>query len=154
VFIGDEVLLAVSYAAAKSRLAALTDGGVLLSASQQAYGEGSAESMRVGAAGLAKVVRVRAAALTETAESAGLAIRWEASGPGGGLFPVLDADVTLSPVGDEVTLLALQGTYRPPLGAVGDVLDRAMLHRVAAATIRNFISGLATDIAGSPAVNS
>ena len=46
---------------------------------------------------------------------AGLALRWEATGAGGRLFPVLDADLTLAPDG-EGTVLPLAGSYRPPLG--------------------------------------
>jgi hypothetical protein len=52
--------------------------------------------------------------------------------------------------GEQSTLLKLAGSYRPPLGALGEALDRAILHRVAAATIRNFVSHLAAEIAGQP----
>jgi len=96
-------------------------------------------------------VQVRELAWTD--QSAGLAIRWEATGPGGGLFPVLDADLTLAPIGDRATILALAGAYRPPLGAMGAALDRAILHRVASATIRAFLGQVARRIAGQPAAN-
>jgi len=38
----------------------------------------------------------------------------------GGLFPVLDADITLTPAGEQTTRLALAGVYRPPLGRLGE----------------------------------
>jgi hypothetical protein len=46
-------------------------------------------------------------------------LRWEATGPGGRLFPALDADITLTPAGEHATLLGLAGCYRPPLGSWG-----------------------------------
>ena len=88
--------------------------------------------------------------LARTDGSAGFAIRWEATGPGDGLFPVLDADIRLAPAGERATLLTMAGSYRPPLGALGDVLDRTILHRVAAATVRRFLTQLAAQIDGRP----
>lgn len=46
--------------------------------------------------GLTRLVRVQARELAATDEAVGLAIRWEATGPGGGLFPALDADIRLT----------------------------------------------------------
>jgi hypothetical protein len=85
--------------------------------------------------------------------SIGLAIRWEATGPSGGLFPVLDADLTVAPYGERITILAIAGAYRPPLGAAGAALDRAILHRMAEATIRAFLAQVARRITGQPATN-
>jgi hypothetical protein len=149
-FVGDEVVVDVSFAVARARLANLTQGGWLLSASEDAYGIEVTGVSRVGALGVSRVVRVQARDLAEREGSAGLAIRWEVTGPGGGLFPVLDADIRVHPAGEQGTLLALQGTYRPPLGALGQALDRAILHRVAAATIRNFLHRVAADVTGQP----
>ena len=72
----------------------------------------------MGVAGVAKLVRVQARELSWTDSSAGLALRWEATGAGGRLFPVLDADLTLIPDG-EGTVLRLAGAYRTPLGSLG-----------------------------------
>jgi hypothetical protein len=147
-FVGDEVMLDLSFGTAHARLADLTQGGLLRDTSQQAYGAAAAGLVRVGPAGLSRLVRVQARELSGTEDSAGLAIRWEATGPGGALFPVLDADIRLIPAGERATLLTLAGTYRPPLGSLGGALDRAILHRVAAATMRNFIDRLATALTG------
>ena len=57
-------------------------------------------------------------------------------GPGSRLFPVLDADLTLTPAAEHAALLTLAGTYRPPLGSLGAGPDRLLLHRVAEATVR------------------
>lgn len=75
-----------------------------------------------------------------------LALRWEAVGASERLFPLLDADITLIPDGDDATLIGLHGVYGPPAGSVGGMLDRAILHRIAAATIRSFLSRLASAI--------
>lgn len=147
-FTGDEVALDVSFAVARARLVHLSRNDLLRSASQDAYGAGIAGLARVGALGLTKVVRVQVRQLADTDGSCGLAIRWEATGPGGGLFPTLDADIRLLPAGEQTTSLLLSGVYRPPLGSLGATLDRAALHRVADATIRNFLDRLAADITG------
>jgi hypothetical protein len=144
-FVGDEVVLDVSFAVARARLTDLIRSELLRSASEDAYGAGITGLARVGPLGLGKVVRVHVRPLAETGGHAGLAIRWEATGPGGGLFPALDADITLVRTG-QTTLLVLAGVYRPPLGPLGVALDRAALHGVAAATVRNFLGRLAASI--------
>ncbi len=146
-FVGDEVRLDVSFAVARDRLARLSESGALLGTSEDAYGPGLA---RVGIAGVSKLVRVQVRELTWTDRSAGLALRWEATGTGGGLFPVLDADIKLAPAGKQGTVLTMAGAYRPPLGPLGEALDRAVLHRVAAATVRSFVARVAAQITGQP----
>jgi hypothetical protein len=150
VFVGDEVELDVSLAVARERLMELAGSGLLLSTSEDAYDLGTAGLARVGVPGLSKLVRVQARDLAVTQESVGLAIRWEATGPGGGLFPVLDADIRLVRAGERAAVLAISGVYRPPLGPLGQALDRAILHRVAAATIRDFVAQVAARIADQP----
>jgi len=150
VFVGDEVLLNVGFGSARAKLARLAKGGLLLSTSDDAYEYGTVGLARVGAGGLFKVVRVQTHELAEAGGSARWAIRWEAAGAGGRLFPVLDADISLTPAGDQATLLTLTGSYRPPFGPVGAALDRALLHRVAAATVRNFLAGVAARITSQP----
>jgi hypothetical protein len=150
VFVSDEVELEVSFAVARERLTQLAGTGLLVSTSADAYDLGTASLARVGIPGLSKLVRVRARDLAVTQESVGLAIRWEATGPAGELFPVLDADIRLVRAGERAAVLTMSGVYRPPLGALGQVLDRAILHRVAAATIRGFVAQVAARIADQP----
>jgi hypothetical protein len=143
-FVGDEVQLDVGFAVARERLTRLVESGALFAASADAYGPGLA---RVGPGAVSKLVRVQIRELSWTDKSGGLALRWEATGAGGALFPVLDADLTLVDFGARGTLVALAGVYRPPLGGMGQALDRAVLHRVAVATIRGFLTRVAAELA-------
>lgn len=67
-----------------------------------------------------------------------LPIAWTAQG-GERLFPALDADIEIAPLGSGRTQLSISARYRPPLGTVGRALDKALLHRVAEATIKDFL---------------
>jgi carbon monoxide dehydrogenase subunit G len=150
-FVREELALDVGFDAAQSRLASLTRDGSLRIASVSAYDNGLVVLIRVGplgdVPGVSKLVRVHFRELVSRADSAVLTLRWEATGQGGGLFPALDADITLTPAGEETTRLTLAGAYRPPLAALGSGLDRAILGRVASATIRSLLSRLALAIA-------
>lgn len=55
------------------------------------------------------------------------------------LFPVLAGVLELTPVAPARTLVALEATYGPPAGPVGELADRALLHRVAEATVHGFL---------------
>lgn len=65
-------------------------------------------------------------------------LRWTAAGASG-LFPALDADLEIAPLGPHRTQLAMSARYVPPLGAVGRAIDRAVLFRVAEATLKDFL---------------
>ncbi len=146
-FVGDEMQMQVSAVDATARLANLIDGSSLIRASRAAWDEGIG---RVGPAGpvpgLSKLVHVQFLPAVQRGAVTVLALRWEATGAGGRLFPVLDANITLLPDGEQATLLGLEGVYRPPAGAAGAWLDRTILHRVAAATIRSFLRHIADAI--------
>jgi hypothetical protein len=75
-----------------------------------------------------------------------LPMSWRATGPGR-LFPSLDADLEVAGIGASRTQLAISAQYAPPLGSVGRALDRALLHRVAEATIKDFLDRVATAVA-------
>jgi hypothetical protein len=149
-FVGDEVRLDVGFAVARERLLRLSEDGALFGASDDAYA-----TARVGVAGISKLIRVQARELSWTDHSGGVALRWEAAGSGGSLFPVLDANLTLTPVlaPGAGSVLTLTGVYRPPLGLVGQALDHAVLHRIAAATVRRFLVRVAAQLTGHPARN-
>jgi uncharacterized membrane protein len=55
------------------------------------------------------------------------------------LFPALDADLEVAALGPSRTQLSISARYRPPGGPVGRALDRALLHRVAEATVKDFL---------------
>ncbi len=67
-----------------------------------------------------------------------LPITWLATGPKG-LFPSLEGELEVAALGPSLTQLGLSARYRPPFGLVGESLDRMLLHRVAEATIRDFV---------------
>ena len=77
--------------------------------------------------------------------------RWRATGPSG-LFPALDGDIELARLDHDRTHICVMGRYDPPLGPVGRVLDRIVLHHFAEGTIRSFLLGVAEDLAGAAAV--
>lgn len=66
-------------------------------------------------------------------------------------FPRLDADIELAPLGPSRSQLSISARYRPPFGVVGRALDRALLHRVAEATIKDFLDHAGERIATSVA---
>jgi len=150
-FVGHEITLGVSYADARAGLLGLTHGGWLSDASEDAYADGLAGLVRVGPFGdvpvASKLVRVLLLEPVERDSSLTLSLRWEATGVMGRLFPVLDANITLIPVDENESQLALAGAYRPPFAAVGGGLDRVLLHRVASATARSLLERIADTIA-------
>ncbi len=141
-FIGAEVRLGLGFSTAQARLADLTRGGLLRHASDDAYrglGSGLDNVGPLGAApGMSKLVTVRFGEMTVRDDFAIVPMRWEAAGPGGALFPALDADITLTKAPDDTAILAVWGVYRPPFGPLGAGLDKVVLRRVAEATIRNY----------------
>lgn len=150
VFIHEEVALTCGFSQAQARLANLAQAGWIGSVSEREYEEGMTGLIRVGplgdVPGVSKLVRVYVRDLVVRETGAVLTIRWEATGPGGGLFPALDADITLKPGGDSASILILDGSYRPPLAGFGAGLDKALLRPVAVATVRSLLGRLATAI--------
>ena len=149
-FAGHQVILNVGFGAARARLANVVHDGLLAMASRDAYGAAVTSLTQVGplgsAPGLSKLVRVQVRDLVIGQGSAVLTLRWLATGPGGALFPALDADIRLAPAGDRATVLRLDGAYRPPLAVAGAGRDRAVLHGVATATVQNFLGQIAEAI--------
>ncbi len=146
-FVAAEVPLDLSFPAAASRFANLARGGWLTRASEGAYGDGLTGLVRVGplgaVPGMSKLVEVHFLDVVTRGESAVLTLRWEAAGPGGRLFPALDADIWLTPAAEHSARLSLAGVYRPPLAALGAGLDRAVFHRVADATVQSLLARVA-----------
>jgi hypothetical protein len=154
-FAAHEIALDLDFPAAKARLARLMRGDWLDSVSQDAYAEGLSGQVRVGpfgpVLGMSKLVEVRLLDPVPHDDLVVVPVRWEATGLMGRLFPVLDANLTLSESRDGRAVLRLAGAYRPPLDGVGAELDQIVLHRVAGATVRSLlarISHLFTETAG------
>lgn len=64
------------------------------------------------------------------------------------LISSLDADIELG--GSGRTQLSISARYTPPLGPLGRELDRALLHRVAEATVKDFLDRVAERLSASP----
>jgi hypothetical protein len=75
-----------------------------------------------------------------------LPMRWTATGATG-LFPALDADLEIAPLGHDRSQLSMSARYVPPLGAIGRAIDRALLFRVAEATIKDFLDQVRDTVA-------
>lgn len=85
---------------------------------------------------VAKRVAVRLGQPVQFPSKLSLPMTWE---PGGWLLPKLDGELELAALGKSRTQLAINGRYEPPLGTVGRTVDRLALHRVAEATIKDFL---------------
>lgn len=111
-----------------------------------AYRDGEELRARLAVGGerspIAKTVRLEVGTplrgMTETA----VPLSWEATGTPG-LFPRMEADLVVAALGPTLTQIALRGSYRPPLGALGRALDRALLHRIAEASVKGFVDRIA-----------
>jgi hypothetical protein len=62
------------------------------------------------------------------------------------LFPALEADIEVAALGPNRTQLSISARYHPPMGALGRVLDRTLLHRVAEATVKDFLDRVGEDL--------
>jgi len=146
-FAHHAVTLDAGFPAARSRLSQLMRGTWLDDLSQDAYAEGLAGEIRVGpfggVPGVSKLVRVSLLDPLPRDDVMVVPLRWEATGLMGRLFPVLDANLILSPDEQGRAVLRLMGVYRPPLAALGHELDQIVLHRVAYATIRSLVRRIA-----------
>jgi len=94
---------------------------------------------------VAKTVQLVAGLPLRGGQQTTIPLAWEATGTPG-LFPKLDADLIVATVGPDLSRIAMRGTYAPPLGPLGRALDRAVLHRVAEASVKSFVDGVARSI--------
>jgi hypothetical protein len=150
-FADQAVTLDLDFRAAKDEFLLLTHGNRLDGMSQDAYAEGLAGQIRVGplgsVPGISKLVQVSLLDPVRRDDSVLVPMRWEATGPVGRLFPVLDANLMLGQDDQGRGVLRLSGVYRPPLGGLGEELDQIVLRRVASATIRSLLRRIAALLA-------
>ena len=59
-----------------------------------------------------------------------------------GLFPTMEAELNVAPLGANEVRITFSGRYRPPLGSVGGMADTALLHRIVERSVRNFLQAL------------
>ena len=140
-FVGDETRAAVSAAAAAAGLDGLAAGSSLTRASYAAWRAGMV--MTGPAAGLPELVAVQSRGPVRRGAVSVLALRWEAADAGGRLFPVLDANITVVPDGEQATLIGLEGVYRT---LPGTGIDPVIARQAATATIRSLLGRIADAI--------
>jgi len=95
--------------------------------------------LNVGAVEVGVDVQLRMKGITDETDATGnprtrLSFSWEATSRAG-LFPTMDAVLSVYPLSPEETQLDLHGRYQPPLGTVGNALDASVGYRVAEATV-------------------
>ncbi len=115
-----------------------------------AYREGEELRTRVGPIDGAFAKEVRLELGIAQIHRTGLVypISWSATGAEV-LFPRLNADLLISHVGHNQTTISLEGTYEPPLGTLGKVVDRIMLRNVADSTVKAWVDRLAEAMTAS-----
>jgi hypothetical protein len=120
---------------------------------EAAYDEGEELLSRVGpfgpVPGLSKAVSVHVGRARDRGEGFVVPLRWSATGPTE-LFPVMEADLEISPLGSHESQMRLSGSYDPPLGPVGRQLNRLLLHQLAEATVRALLSQLVAALLVEP----
>ncbi|MET0565075.1 MAG: hypothetical protein ABW021_01350 [Acidimicrobiia bacterium] len=117
-----------------------------------AYREGEELRARVGpgAGKIAKEVRLEIGPPEIHRSGLVYPVSWSAVGSET-LFPRLNADLIVSHIGPDQTRIIMDGTYQPPLGPLGKVVDRVLLRRVAESTVKTWVDRLADSIAaGQP----
>ena len=74
-----------------------------------------------------------------------LPVNWSAVG-GPPLFPRMEGTFHVDPYGPESARLTLNARYDPPVGALGSLLDRALMHHLAQATMDDFMVRVAAAV--------
>jgi hypothetical protein len=143
-FLRCYVELAAPYADVDAALT--SDGSEWLPALATSAEEGG--ERRMAEVGFGKAVRVGRSVVVKVGEPARLEfktlqpISWRPA-HAEALLPAMDAEIEVAPMGAAHTQLAMTARYTPPFGMVGRVADRALLHRVAEATIKDFLDRVA-----------
>jgi len=113
-----------------------------------------ASALRVQVAGLEirKKIEIEVIGFreSETADAgfkreARITLRWKAA-EDAGLFPVMNAELALYPLSSSETQLDLTGTYEPPLGVLGVAIDALLGHRLAEASVHQFLVDVAEQL--------
>jgi hypothetical protein len=73
-------------------------------------------------------------------------VAWKAA-KGAAFLPELGGFFQLIAAGPTSTRLTFEATYEPPARALGQVTDRALMHRVAESSVRDFVARMARGLA-------
>lgn len=134
----------------------------VLARPEELFARANAETLRVDLAGLELGVEI-AISVARSAEVGGdagdrpetaLDLTWHAVAHPR-LFPVMTARLRIYPLSPTETQIDLTGSYAPPLGKLGEVLDSAVGRRIGEAAVTRFVEHLAgwlrTELADNPA---
>ena len=106
--------------------------------------------VKVGRIPVFKQVRLRVGRVPSVlpADRVMLPVGWESVG-GPPIFPRMEGTLHVQPEGELSTRLTLNASYDPPFGKLGELIDRALLHRLAQATMEDFVNRLAANLEAS-----
>ena len=62
------------------------------------------------------------------------------------MYSRISGACAVAALGKDLTQVGLSARYTPPFGLLGASLDRALLHRVAEATVRDFVERVAAGL--------
>ena len=105
----------------------------------------------MGGRRLGKQVEIELGAPIETPSRTWLPLTWKPTGAGG-FFPSLEGELEAARLGKDLTQIGLSARYKPPFGVLGTTIDRMFLHRVAEATVQDFIQRVADAVEDRSAV--
>ncbi|HXW87660.1 MAG TPA: Rrf2 family transcriptional regulator [Streptosporangiaceae bacterium] len=137
VTIADSVQVELPAAVVAARLSA---GTSWLTTHAEACDEEEAR-IRVGPGSPGWLGKTIAVHLGEPADVEGMLVIpfiWESAGPAG-IFPRFEGEMRLIALDPDRSEFCLSGRYRPPAGRPGQVLNDALLTRIAKATVRSFL---------------
>jgi hypothetical protein len=112
-------------------------------------GEDLVASIGLGGAAIAKAVHLDVGDALRRENTTSVPLAWTATGTPG-LFPTMEADLTITALGSRLTQVAFQGRYKPPLGVVGRVMDKAVLHRFAELSVKDFVDRVIAALSDDP----
>lgn len=114
--------------------------------------EGNGKSdvgLRIAGVTIRKRVTVELGEPENRGEWTNVPVTWKATFPER-LFPVLTGRLEIVPVEKQKTRLTVSGMYEPPLGRLGALIDDAVMHSVAEATVRELTESIAKQLRGLP----
>lgn len=147
-FVRYYVFVDLPFRVVESRLLAARDGWL-----QSLAQDASRSSLTLAKVGtdehripLGKLVEIRfGEPFRRDAQRTALSFTWQATNVRA-LFPKFEGDIEISHWREATTQLAFNANYQPPLGQVGLALDRAALHLLAEALIKDFVDAIAATI--------
>lgn len=149
IVVGDRILVASPFSAARARLETLARDDVLTRASEVAYGEGITALVQAAGppAGLTRLAWVCLDDMADAPDCAHAGLWWEAIAADGKLFTALDADLMLVSAADGHAAISLAGAFRAQAGPGSAGFGRASLRCCAMVAVSSFLDHVACALA-------